>query len=273
MCVSSAPKVSVVIPAYNAEKFIGEAIVSILNQDFSHFELLIIDDCSTDSTSEIVHKLQKSDSRIRLISNSRNLGVGRTRAVGVDNAKGEFIAWMDADDLSEPTRLSSQIAVLENDVEIGVVGGFIQFFEGGVVGKTRRYATDDEGLRARIFRQNPVAFPAATFRASVYEVIGNFESLRQCEDLEMLLRVGTRFKFANVNQVLVRYRTSESSLTKANLRKMEFLAILLRLKYRKHAAYNFGGADWFFLVAQTLTLWMPIRFRLWAFSVIRRDRK
>ncbi len=269
----STPKVSVIVPAYNAEKFIGDAVASILKQDFYDFELLVIDDFSSDSTAEIVQKLQKSDSRIRLIRNTRNLGVGGTRAVGVDNARGEFIAWMDADDVSEPRRLSSQIAVLEKDVEIGVVGGFIQFFENGELGKIRRYATDDESLRSRIFRQNPVAFPAATFRSSVYEVIGNFENLRQCEDLEILLRVGTRFKFANVNEVLVRYRTVESSLTITNLRKMELLAISLRLRYRKNAAYRFGFFDWLFLVGQTLTLWMPARFRVWAYSVIRGDRK
>jgi glycosyltransferase involved in cell wall biosynthesis len=270
--VTGEPKVSVIIPAYNAEKFIEEAIRSILNQDLADFELLVIDDFSSDSTPEIVQRMATTDSRIKLIRNYQNLGVGKTRAVGVEIARGSFIAWMDADDVSEPHRLSSQIAVLESNLEIGVVGGYIQFFKEGSLGKTRRYATEDGVLRSMIFRQNPIAFPAATFRASVHETIGNFSNLRQCEDLDILLRVGARFKFANVPEVLVRYRQVESSITRSSIRAMESLAISLRLSYRSHSAYRFGVLDWFFLAGQSMTLWMPSRFRIWIFSIIRGDR-
>jgi glycosyltransferase involved in cell wall biosynthesis len=261
------------MPAYNAERFIGESITSILNQDFSDFELLVIDDSSSDSTPEIVQSMAANDPRIRLVRNPKNLGVGGTRAVGVENAKGEFIAWQDADDISEPNRLSSQISVLESDPNIGVVGGFIQFFSGKYVGKTRRYASEDKLLRSRIFRQNPIAHPVATFRSSVYKEIGNYIDLRLSEDIEMCLRVGTRYKFANVQEVLVRYRQVDSSLTRATIRQMEWIAISLRFRYKGHAAYNFGLYDWLFLVGQTLTLWMSPQLRIWLFSVMRGDRK
>jgi glycosyltransferase involved in cell wall biosynthesis len=265
------PKISVVIPAYNAENYIGEAVESVLGQNISDFELLVIDDCSSDSTAKIVQNMGLRDSRIRLIRNPRNLGPGATRGVGVEAAQGEFIAWLDADDVALPNRLSSQISVLESDANIGVVGGYIQFFSDLSVGKIRRYSTEDEALRSQIFRQNPIASPAATFRASVYRKIGNYEDLRFCEDLEMLLRVGTSFKFANVPEVLVRYRQVDSSLTRKNMRNMEKLAISLRLRYRNHGAYRFGLLDGLFLAGQFLTLWMPSRIRIWAFSVIRRD--
>jgi glycosyltransferase involved in cell wall biosynthesis len=271
--MSNAPKVSVVIPAFNAERFIGESITSILNQDFSDFELLVIDDFSSDSTAEIVQKMSENDSRIRLIRNPRNLGIGGTRVVGVENARGEFIAWQDADDISKPDRLSSQISVLESDLTIGVVGGFIQFFSESSVGKTRHYASEDTVLRSRIFRQNPIAHPVATFRASVYSNIGNYTNLRLSEDLEMCLRVGTRFKFANVQKILVQYRQVESSLTRTKIREMECMAISLRLRYRNHAAYRFSLGDWLFLAGQTLTLWMPAQMRIWGFSIMRGDRR
>lgn len=271
--MSLSPKVSVVIPAYNAEKYIGEAIRSVIDQDFLDFELLVIDDCSTDSTVAMVEEMVSKDSRIRLIRNLKNLGPGATRGVGVDNAVGEFIAWLDADDVAKTNRLSSQIALLESDSKIGVVGGFIQFFSEGSLGKTRKYDLKDEILRSKIFRQNPVATPASTFRSAVYKSVGNYKDLRYCEDLEMLMRVGTAFKFANVNEVLVRYRQLESSLTRMNIRKMEALAISIRLQYRNHPSYRFGLVDWLFLSGQKLTLWMPARLRMWFFSIIRGDQK
>jgi len=271
--VSSAPKVSVVIPAYNAEKYIGEAITSVLDQDFLDFELLVIDDCSLDSTVAIVQEMESNDSRVRLIRNPTNLGLGGTRRVGVENAVGEFIAWLDADDIAKPNRLSSQIAVLESDSNIGVVGGFIQFFSEGSFGKTRRYDLEDKILRSKIFRQNPVAAPASMFRSAVYKSVGNYKDLRYCEDLEMLMRVGTAFRFANVDEVMVRYRQLESSLTRMNIRKMEALAISIRLQYRNHPSYRFGLVDWLFLSGQKLTLWMPARLRMWVFSIIRGDQK
>ena len=100
-------KVTVFIPAYNREKYIGEAIESILAQSYTNFELLLIDDGSTDGTLDIMHSF--SDSRLRIMRNETNLGIPRTRNKGIENARGEFIAMLDSDDRAFSTRLEKQL--------------------------------------------------------------------------------------------------------------------------------------------------------------------
>ena len=96
------PKISVIIPVYNVEKYLAECIESILNQTFNDIEILIIDDCSTDNSYKIMEEYAKKDSRIVLYHNENNVGVSKTRNIGLDNAKGEYIAFVDSDDYVAP---------------------------------------------------------------------------------------------------------------------------------------------------------------------------
>lgn len=105
------PLVSVVMPAYNAEKYIDQAISSVISQTYTKWELLIIDDCSTDGTAKIAECFASQDSRIRLLRNSQNMGVARTRNRGFDIAKGEWIALLDSDDVWHKEKLEKQLAV------------------------------------------------------------------------------------------------------------------------------------------------------------------
>jgi glycosyltransferase involved in cell wall biosynthesis len=114
------PKISVVMPAYNAEKYIGEAIESILNQTFSDFEFIIIDDGSSDGTVEVVKSY--TDPRIRFYQNEHNMGVAATLNRGLDLATGEYIARMDSDDISLPGRFEKQVAYLDGHLEVVVLG-------------------------------------------------------------------------------------------------------------------------------------------------------
>ena len=123
------PKISVVMPAYNAENYIREAIDSILAQTFRDFEFLIIDDGSTDHTVEIIRSY--SDSRIRLYQNERNMGVAATLNRGLDLARGEYIARMDADDISLPERFAKQAAYMDAHPDVAVCGSNIILFSEG----------------------------------------------------------------------------------------------------------------------------------------------
>jgi len=98
-------RISVVMPAYNREEYIGEAIDSILCQTIEDFELLVIDDGSTDGTVKIVEEKYSRDRRVRLLKNARNLGIAFTRNIGIYESRGEYIAFMDSDDISLPSRL------------------------------------------------------------------------------------------------------------------------------------------------------------------------
>lgn len=105
------PLVSVIMPAYNAEKYIAEAIGSVISQTYANWELFILDDCSTDSTAEIAENLAKSDSRIRLLKNSQNMGVANTRNRGFELAQGEWIALLDSDDVWHSDKLEKQLTL------------------------------------------------------------------------------------------------------------------------------------------------------------------
>lgn len=108
------PLVSVIMPAYNAEKYIEEAICSVLSQTYTNWELLILDDCSPDRTVEIAEKFEKMDTRVRLLRNPKNIGVARTRNRGLDLARGEWIALLDSDDVWHSEKLQKQITVAAN---------------------------------------------------------------------------------------------------------------------------------------------------------------
>ena len=113
------PKVSVITPAYNASKFIGETIESVLKQTFQDWEMIIVDDCSTDDTLKIANEFLKKDPRIKIIQNERNSGVAATRNHGLDVAIGDFIAFVDSDDLWLPEKLEKQLKFMEeNDVAL-----------------------------------------------------------------------------------------------------------------------------------------------------------
>ena len=120
------PKLSVIMPAYNAEKYIGEAIESILNQTFTDFEFIIIDDGSSDHTADIIKGFH--DERIRFIQNEKNSGVANTLNKGLELSQGEYIARMDADDISLPARFEKQVAFMEANPDVAVVGCGIELF-------------------------------------------------------------------------------------------------------------------------------------------------
>lgn len=115
------PLVSVVMPAYNAEKFIEEAILSILSQTYTNLELIVVDDCSTDNTLRIIESI--SDSRIKLVKNRVNLGIASATNIALRKCKGKYIALMDDDDISFPERLIKQVSFLEKENMIDIVGG------------------------------------------------------------------------------------------------------------------------------------------------------
>lgn len=266
--------VSVVIPAYNAAKFLSASLESITNQTYDNLEIIIINDASTDDTSAVIREWVKKDRRIKSYDNEINLGIGATRTKGIQLSAGKYICWQDADDISLPNRVELQAKYLDEHINVGVVGGYMQFFDEKGDGQIRSYDESDRALRKTIFRYNPVAQPASMVRRECYEKVGYYdESYTVSEDLEMLLRIGTKYEFANVSQVILKYRQSSTSLTRANLKKMEQATLALRLKYVKSSAYDFSIFDAVFNGLQYLTLWiMPTGMRMFLFRLIRGDK-
>lgn len=115
MAGKTTPKVSVIMPAYNAEKYIEQSIRSAMNQTYENLEIIVIDDCSQDNTAEVVERLAREDSRIKLVRNEKNMGAARSRNRGMDLCEGEYVALLDCDDLWYPHKLELQLALANKE--------------------------------------------------------------------------------------------------------------------------------------------------------------
>ena len=156
------------MPAFNAQEYITHAINSILCQTFKQFELIIIDDKSSDNTWKIIKSFTKKDKRIIAIRNKENVKLSKTLNIGIKEAKGTYIARMDADDWSYPDRLEKQLVFMENNPEIGIVGGTMEIVN--VKGETisfRKYPLDDQKIRHKIFLYSQFCHPLIMIRKSI----------------------------------------------------------------------------------------------------------
>jgi glycosyltransferase involved in cell wall biosynthesis len=236
--------VSVITPAYNAEKHIGAAIESILKQTFRDFEYIILDDNSTDSTLAVIEQYAATDARIVVVKNERNLGIAGNRNKGVSLATGRYIVWQDADDISVPDRIEKQFRFMEAHPETGLLGGFLQFFNDSGMQSIRKYAATDRELRKKIFLYSPVAQPSAMVRKEALDKAGAYD-LRYppAEDLDMSFRIGMHYEFANLQEPMILYREHSASATATRLKKIELSTLEIRRKYARCGAYPVSVAD------------------------------
>ena len=271
---SKKPKISVLMPAYNAEKYIVEAIESILAQTFKDFEFVIIDDCSQDRTWEIIQEQAKRDNRIIIDKNRNNLGIAGNRNRLKKMAKGQYVAWQDADDISIETRLEKQYAFLESHPEVGIVGAYLEFFENDYSAKSvRRYCEGDQKLRKNIFLFSPVAQPVAMIRKEILDKAGDYNlKYPPAEDLDMSFRIGERSQFANIPEVLLRYREHPDSNTFTRLKKSEHSTLEIRSKYADSGCYKITLFDKLYNFLQRITMnIMPPKVRIKIFDLIRNN--
>lgn len=270
----TTPLVSVLTPAYNAGSYLAQTIEGVLNQTYENFEFIIINDCSTDNTYEIAKSYAEKDRRVRLVDNKENLGIAGNRNKAISLAKGEYIVWQDADDISVPTRIEKQVAFMENHPEVGICGGYLRFFDStGVLG-VRKYEAEDRLLRQTIFRFSPVAQPAAIIRKSAVDYAGKYDlAVVPAEDLDMSFRIGIKYKFANIPEVLVEYREHPNSATFSKLKKMELNTIKIRNKYANAPGYCMTVADKLYNFAHFASIFIiPPRTKIWLFSKIRNSK-
>lgn len=266
--------VSVLMPAYNAQDYIGEAIESILSQTYSNFELLIADDASTDNTKAIITGYAKTDKRVRLIANSKNLYIAANRNKLITEAKGTYVVWADADDISYPERIETQIKILESDASIGICGGSLELFGNKKTeGKIRSYPLADYEARRKIFRYVTVAQPAAMIRREVFDKLGNYDlSTPPAEDLDMLFRIGEKYKFANTDKVVIKYRDNPNSATYQRLRKIELTTLRLRFSYFKSEYYHHSVFDVLYNCLHWLSVWIvPPKAKILLFNLLRNN--
>ncbi|MEB3178365.1 MAG: glycosyltransferase family A protein [Nostocaceae cyanobacterium] len=215
--------VTIIMPAYNAAPYLAESIESVLAQTFQDFELLIIDDGSQDNTAEIARQYCEKDYRVKLFSQP-NQGVSNTRNKGIKMAKGEYIAFFDADDLWMPEKLAAHIEHFKSSSELGLSFARVEFmtFDGKPTGQfsnSRLKNIQPEYL----YYENLVITPSnAVIRSRVFEEVEGFDkNLSGTEDADLFLRVKCQgWNVEGINRVLVRYRTSLAGVS-SNLDRME----------------------------------------------------
>ena len=198
-------KVSVVMPVFNGELYVREAIESVLAQTFKNFELLIINDGSTDRTAEVISSFE--DPRIRILHNPSNIGLAASRNRGIQEATGQYLAWLDCDDLSMPHRLQRQVQLLDSRAGIGVCGTWVRPI-GAVEGALWRYPTDPRFIRCRMLFDNPLAISSVVLRRDLLlqHSLAHDTSFRYAEDYEFWERVSGYCEIANIPEVLTLYR-------------------------------------------------------------------
>jgi glycosyltransferase involved in cell wall biosynthesis len=222
------PLVSVLMAVYNGEKFLREAIESILNQTYTNFEFLIVNDGSTDLTEEII--LSYSDSRIRYIKNETNLKLITSLNKGLDLANGKYIARMDADDISLPNRLEKQVVFLEDNQEIGVLGTCVR-----TIGLENNYEVHfkqgHDQIRFELFFHNYLHHPTVMLRSDLIKKNKiYYENYLHAEDYALWVKLTEFTKIDILPEILVNYRIHESNISEVHKNQQLIQTSYLRKK-------------------------------------------
>jgi len=228
----SDPLVSVIIPAYNCERFIEESIKSIFAQSFTNFELIVINDGSTDSTSKVIKKMVQNAPEWLIndfifIDRKTNKGCFRSRRQGMELSRAKYVALLDADDIAIINRFEKQIRMLENNPEIWCIGGHaIKIFSNGEEGKMWDYPPENhEDIVKMITKEckNPMIDPTIMFRRNVFDEIGGYSWRYKylAADMELWLRsILKNKKLYNIQEPLIKYRINTEGLTIQNRKNM-----------------------------------------------------
>jgi len=232
---ASSPRVTVFMPVLNRAHTLRLAIESVLTQTFDDFELLLIDDGSTDASVEIVTSYR--DPRIRLLVHEENQGIPRTRNHGLAEARGELLAILDSDDAAHRTRLARQVGYLDSNPEVAAVGSWLKVMNkrGRVKGLLVRPTRPDE-VRAQILFVSCFKNPAMMARTEIVRRFGYREQFTYCQDIDLWARISEAHALANIPRFLTRYRAGGDS------RKNETLAFRMKMMAARTQLETLGVA-------------------------------
>jgi Glycosyl transferase family 2 len=235
------PQVSVIVPVRNGARWLREAIESVTAQTFQDFELLIVDDGSTDATPRILSELAVRDDRVVIIHQGA-LGLATALNRGVAEARGSLIARLDADDKALPERLDRQVRHLNMHHDIGLLGSWAQLIDDSSksIGQLKP-ETDPDRLAGILTRTNPLVHSSVMLRTEIARRLGGYRSFFQAaEDYDLWLRFSEVAKVANLAETLVQYRRHGRNVTRREAIRQAFS---VRLAQRSAKARRHGGVD------------------------------
>lgn len=223
--------ISIIMPVRNGGRFLVEAIDSIRAQSYVNWEMIVVNDGSTDNTTEILADFSQKDNRIKVITNKKSAGIGASLNKALRQAQGHFVARMDGDDISLPNRLALQVDFLEKNKAIVAVGGQAEMIDdGGVTFAFKKFPTDKKILRDMIMWMVPMQHPVMMVRASAYKKCHYDEKMSTAEDVDLMMQLLRFGEFGNVDEVVYRYRKADTSNGYHNVKKTFYLTLLSRLR-------------------------------------------
>ena len=247
MAMNKKPKITVLLPVYNCELYIQTAVESILNQTFTDFEFLIIDDASTDATVAILKSFD--DARIQLIEKPVNSGYTHSLNYGLQLAKGEYIARMDADDICYPARFAKQIAYLETHPEVLVCGTTYK-----IIGNDKRITLpeDHEDIKIGLLRGNCILHPSVMIRKKIlvdYSI--QYDTTKEpAEDYHMWVRLLSLGKLHNLQEVLMEYRLYGNQVSRKRAEEQKKNDVLAKFELLDYLELQWNSQEYEFLERQ-----------------------
>ena len=266
------PTVSVILPVYNAELFIEDAVKSIQNQTLTDWELLIVDDCSTDQTREVLTKLAHADSRIKVFLNSKNKGMAKSLNTLIPKTRGTYIARMDADDISLPNRFEKQVALLEKNKKLVACGGheYIIDAAGNTIGK-KKFPINPAACRNIQLLFMAIQPPVLMARGSVMRKLRyDTQGARNGDDISMYFTLLQHGEFSNVDDFIFKYRVLKTSTTHSNVKKSFWMAFGVRMEALQSGTYRPNPLYLLlFLLETSLVAIIPSSVVKWLFEAFR----
>jgi glycosyltransferase involved in cell wall biosynthesis len=232
--IKNKPLISIIMPVFNGAKFLKDAIDSILNQTYTNFEFIIVDDKSTDSSLKIIKSF--SDNRIKILQNKINSGVAFSLNKALKVAKGKYIARMDADDISYLNRIEKQVKFLDKNPNIIAVGCQVKIIDNdNQITGTRHYPINPQKCHDYLMLTSPIQHPTLMARAEIYKIIGYTNEYKTAEDWDLYFRFLNYGQLSNINQYLYSYRQLFGTNGFKNIKK----AFILITKIRLNAIINY----------------------------------
>jgi glycosyltransferase involved in cell wall biosynthesis len=238
------PEISIIMAVYNSEKYLSESIQNILDQTFGEFEFLIINDCSSDNSLDIIKEYAKRDNRVIFIDNPKNLGLTKSLNIGIKKATGKYIARIDADDIALPERLEIQYDFLEKNSDIFLVGsGAYNIDEEGTIIGRHKPLIDIVDIKKTLPTQNCLYHPTIMFRNEGYMYREKFV-YAQDYDLYLML-ISKDKKISNLPDPLINYRINPDAISWSKKSKQKCFALKAKEFYHQRIKYGRDEYDEF----------------------------